>query len=66
MNVHIGELNTTVRTVDSEALLSPQVLAQITSVVLQAVREKESHQERVDNERRVTGGVYAETEGWNR
>ncbi len=66
MNIHIGELNTTVRTVDSEMLLSPQVLAQITSVVLQAVREQESHQQRVHAERRVTSGIFAETEGWER
>ena len=62
MNVEIGEVNSTVRTVDGEALLAPQTLAKIVSHVLQAVQDEQEHTRRVHAERRITGGVSQESE----
>lgn len=63
MEVHIGELVSTVRAVDGEALLAPQTLKKIVEVVLKAVEEREGHRRRVDAERTVSSGVRGELEG---
>lgn len=62
MNVNIGEIHSTVNAVDSEALLSPRVMRQIVSTVLQALAEHEAHQQRLRSERRITAGVADELE----
>ena len=62
MHVQINELNSTVRAVDSDSLLSPQTLEKIVRVVLQAVDEQESHRQRVRAEQRITRGVSYELE----
>lgn len=62
MNVEIGEVNSTVRTVDSDALLAPQTLAKIVRHVLQAVQDEQDHTRRVHVERQITGGVRQESE----
>lgn len=59
MDVHIGEMNSTVQMTDSQALLSPQILEQIVRVVLQRVNEDDSHRERAEDERRLRPGVTA-------
>jgi hypothetical protein len=59
MDVHIGEMNSTVQMTDSQALLSPQILEKIISVVLQRVREDDAHREQVEDERRLRPGVTA-------
>ncbi|MFQ5857426.1 MAG: hypothetical protein ACE5LU_17610 [Anaerolineae bacterium] len=65
MDVHIGEVNSTVRTTDSQALLSPQVLDQIVRVVLERLREEQAHERRVEEERRLRPAVSAqETSAW--
>jgi hypothetical protein len=62
MNVEINEVSSTVRTVDSQALLSPAVLERIIAAVMQAVKEGNAREERAQGERRVTGGVSDERE----
>ncbi len=62
MNVEIGEVNSTVRAVDGDALLAPQTLAKIVSHVLQAVQDEQDHTRRVHAERRITGSVRQESE----
>jgi hypothetical protein len=57
MNVQIGEMSSTVRATDSQALLSPRVLQEIIRVVMQHVREEQSHDQRVQAERRLEPGV---------
>jgi hypothetical protein len=56
MDVHIDDIISTVRTVDGEALLSPQIMQQIVRTVLQAVRQDQAHGERVRVERSFTVG----------
>ena len=62
MEVHIGDLTSTVRAVDGDSLLAPQTMEKIVRVVLQAVRDQEEHGKRVRAEQRVTGGVSQELE----
>jgi hypothetical protein len=62
MEVQINELQSTVRAVDSDALLSPQTMEKILRVVLQAVNDQEAHRQRVRAEQRITSGVSHELE----
>ena len=62
MDVIIGEVVANVRAVDGRTLVTPEVLGQIVSAVLQAVDAREQHRERVRAERRITGGVAEERE----
>ncbi len=57
MDVEIGEVSSTVRSVDSQALLNPQVLEQIVRQVLRRVRENQAHDRRTQDERRLERGV---------
>jgi hypothetical protein len=54
MDVIISDVVSTVRAVDSEALLSPRVMEEIVRAVLRAVEEQEAHQMRVRNEQRIS------------
>jgi hypothetical protein len=60
MDVEIGQLNSTVRAVDGNALLTPQVMQTILSNVMEAIKEQDARERRAGGERRVTGGVSAE------
>ena len=62
MEVQIGDLQSTVRAVDGDSLLSPQTMEKIVRVVLQAVNEQEAHRKRVGAEQRITNGVSHEQE----
>jgi hypothetical protein len=62
MEVHIGDIVSTVRAVDGDSLLTPQTLSKIVQVVLEAVREQEEHHKRVRAEQRISSGVREELE----
>ena len=47
MEIHIGVLNSTVRAVDGNSILTPEIMQQILQTVLRAVREQEEHGNRV-------------------
>ena len=59
MDVHIGEINSTVRATDAQALLSPQVLDQIVEIVLERMRQEKDHERRVTDEHRLRSSVLA-------
>ncbi len=59
MDVHIGEINSTVRATDAQSLLSPQVLDQIVEIVLERMRQEKDHEQRVTDEHRLRSGVLA-------
>ena len=61
MEVNIDEINSTVRTVDGTSLLSPAVLRRIVEAVTKTMHEKQAHTKRVDSERKLTQGVWAES-----
>ena len=63
MEVQINEVVSRVRSVDGESLLSPEILHRILQAVMAAMEERDRHQQRVQTENHVTGGVWAETEG---
>ena len=62
MEVNIEEVVSTVRTVDSDSLLSPDALRRIVQVVMRALEEKELHERRVSAEQCFTGGVRDQLE----
>ena len=57
MEVEIGDLESTVRAVDGDVLLSPSTLEQIVRIVLQAVDDRDAHRSRVRDEVRVSTGI---------
>jgi hypothetical protein len=50
MEVHIEEMQSSVRAVDGASVLSPQTMQKILAVVMRAVEEREAHRERVKSE----------------
>ncbi len=60
MDVQIDELTSTVRAVDSHALLSPALIERLVAAVAAAIKERDEHDKRAHAERRVTGGVSDE------
>jgi len=66
MDVHIGDIVSTVRTVDGDSLLAPQTLTKIVEVVLLAVWEQEEHRARVRAEQRISGELFDEQEAEGR
>ncbi len=65
MQVHVGEMNTTVRATDSSSLLSPAVLEQITNAVLERLRQRQARERSLEEDRLLRPGVSAEeTRTW--
>jgi hypothetical protein len=60
MEVEIGELSSSVRVADTEALLSPAVRAELALELLRAVDERQACRDRQREERRVSGGIREE------
>ena len=65
MDVHISDVVSTVRTVDTEAVLSPRVMEQIVRAVLRAVEENEAHRTRVQQEQRIAGAGDEYERSWS-
>jgi hypothetical protein len=63
MDVHIQEVVATVRTVNSDALLTQRTLTKIVGTVLGAVRAEHAAEQRRKTDRRVTNGARDEQEG---
>ncbi len=57
MDVNINEISSTVRTMDSESLLTPQVLNKIVEAVLSAVKEQEDYRMRMRSELQIKSSV---------
>lgn len=62
MEVEIGNVASTVRAVDGDALLTPKTMDKIIRAVLEAMKEHEDHGKRARSERRITDGVSHERE----
>lgn len=60
MDIEIGEIVSTIRAVDTQALLSPQLVKRLVDAVGQAVQQQAEHDKRASAERKVTGGVSQE------
>jgi hypothetical protein len=59
-DIEISNVNTMVRAVDGDSLLTPQTMEKIVRAVLHAFNEQVAYQKRVHAERRITGGVVHE------
>jgi hypothetical protein len=57
MEVHIGEVNSTIRATDGSTLLSPEVLRQIVAAVREQLKTEHDHDKRVADERKLVPGV---------
>jgi hypothetical protein len=53
MDLHIGEMNSTVRAADTEGTLTPRVLEQIVRAVIERLREQEARETRLAGERQL-------------
>jgi hypothetical protein len=63
MDVHIGEVTSTVHATDANAPLSPQKMHQILDIVMKAVKDEQQHAARVQAEKKISSGVRDEQEG---
>lgn len=57
MEVHIGEMSSTVRMTDGQSLLSPEVFERIVAAAVERMREAHAHEQRVSSERQVRPGA---------
>jgi hypothetical protein len=62
MDVRINEVQSHVQTVDSKAMLDPQVMRQIVKACVKAVKEDQERQKRLADDRRLSSGVSSENE----
>jgi hypothetical protein len=53
MDVRVGEVNSTVHAADTQALLNPALLEQITQAVLVRIRAEQERQRRIDGESKL-------------
>ena len=60
MDVEINEVVSTIRAVDGQALLSPQMVRRLVETMMQALTDHLEHDKRTKKESQVTGGVSAE------
>ena len=61
-DIRIDEVCSTVHAVDNTSLLEPKTLRCIVNAVLEAVRAERAHQDRVNAEQNISGGVAREME----
>jgi hypothetical protein len=59
MDVHIGEVKSTVRVTDEQTLLSPRVMEQIVRTVLGRLREEEERMRPLEEERQLRPAASA-------
>lgn len=64
MDVHIGEVQTTVTATDSEALLTDRLQREIIAAVLRELEQLEGYRERRDQEQRLTQGATSRRPLW--
>lgn len=54
MDVRINEVSSQVQTVDSKALLDPQVMRQIVNACLKAIKENQDRQKKLKDDRELS------------
>lgn len=68
MEINIQEVVSSVRTVDSESLVSPAVLTRIVAAVTEAMRQSEQQDRRSRRDTRIAAGSEQEdgVSGWTK
>jgi hypothetical protein len=60
MDVHIGEMNNTVRATDSQTWLNSQLLDRIARAVAEWLQAEQKRQETAEADRRLRPGVFGD------
>ena len=60
MDVRINEVQSRVQSVDSRSLLDPRILQQIIRACVQAVKEEQARENRMNEERKLTSGIASD------
>jgi hypothetical protein len=60
MDVRINEVQSRVHTMDSQTLMEPRMLHQIVRACLEALKDQEMREKRLEEERRLVPGVSAD------
>ena len=62
MDIRINEVQSRVQTMDSQALLEPQVMRQIVKACVKAVQEDQARQKHLAGERQLNSGASSKSE----
>jgi hypothetical protein len=62
LDVVINEVNSQIQTMDSTAMLNPQVMRQIVQACVKAVKENQARDKRLREDRQLTSGVSSDSE----
>lgn len=63
MEIHVAEMNSTVRATDTQMMLSPAMLQQIVEAVAAHLQEREAHEQRRQSETRIEQGASSQPPG---
>jgi hypothetical protein len=66
MEVHVGEMSSTVRATDSVSLLTPSVLRQIVQAVLAELQVAQTADRQRQSERRLQAGSVPQPHPWEK
>jgi hypothetical protein len=64
MDVHVGEMSSTVRATDSQSLLTPSVLRQIVEAVMAELQVAKATDQQRASERKLQAGSVAQPFPW--
>lgn len=60
MDVRINEVQSKVQTMDSRSMLDPRILQQIIRACVQAIKEEQAREDRMNDERKLTSGIASD------
>jgi hypothetical protein len=66
MDVHVGEMSSTVKATDSQSLLTPSVLRQIVEAVMAEMQVANATEQQAASERKLQNGSVAQPFPWGR
>jgi hypothetical protein len=60
VDVRINQVNSQVQTTDSQSLLDPRVMRQIVKACMKAIKEEQTRQKRLKDDRDLTNSVQSD------
>ena len=64
MDIHIGEMTSTVRATDSQALLSPELLEKIVNAVIEEFKDRAERDQRHKGEYNIQASASSQKHSW--